>query len=128
MPRSDDVSRRLALAVDYDGTIAEQGVVAGATRQALTRFKATGRRLLLITGRMLPDLHRVFDGVGMFDRVVAENGALLYDPGTAVEEVLAPPPPANFVEALRERNVSPLAVGRTLVATWQPYEATVHAV
>ena len=37
----------------------------------------------------------------LFDRVVAENGALLYDPATSEERPLAQPPPQEFVEALQ---------------------------
>jgi hydroxymethylpyrimidine pyrophosphatase-like HAD family hydrolase len=40
----------LALATDYDGTLASQGMVDAATLAALERFKATGRRLILVTG------------------------------------------------------------------------------
>ena len=70
----------LALAVDYDGTIAHDGKVDEATYNALKLFKETGRRLLLVTGRELPDLIQAFPGHALFDRVVAENGALIYDP------------------------------------------------
>ena len=64
-------------ATDYDGTIAEDNRVAEATARALERVRATGRKLLLVTGRMLPDLQAVCPDVDrMFDAVVAENGAL----------------------------------------------------
>jgi hydroxymethylpyrimidine pyrophosphatase-like HAD family hydrolase len=41
----------IALATDYDGTIAEDGVVADATLEALHELKHSGRKLLLVTGR-----------------------------------------------------------------------------
>ena len=115
----------LALATDYDGTIAHHGVVAASTREALAQFKQTGRRLILVTGRDLPDLKRAFPELKLFDRVVAENGALIYDPATEQEQVIAAAPPAVFIEKLRERNVQPLAIGRSIVATWEPNETTV---
>jgi hydroxymethylpyrimidine pyrophosphatase-like HAD family hydrolase len=115
----------LALATDYDGTIAHHGVVDAPTLEALQRFKRTGRRLLLVTGRDLPDLKRVFPDTSIFDRIVAENGALLYEPLTERERCLAEPPPAAFVAELERRQVSPLAVGRVIVATWEPNEKTV---
>ena len=115
----------LALATDYDGTIAHHGAVDAPTLDALERLKQTGRRLILVTGRELPDLKRVFPRLDLFDRVVAENGGLLYDPGTEEERPLGPAPPAPFVEALRARNVSPLSVGSCIVATWEPNEAVV---
>jgi len=48
----------VALATDYDGTIAEDGVVAEATLEALRELKQSGRKLLLVTGRQLPDSTR----------------------------------------------------------------------
>jgi HAD superfamily hydrolase (TIGR01484 family) len=115
----------LALAADYDGTIAHDGVVDGQTIGALKEFKESGRRLILVTGRELPDLKRVFPELGVFDRVVAENGALIYDPASEREWPLAPAPPAAFIEKLKERRIAPLSVGRSIVATWQPQEAAV---
>ncbi|HZZ93489.1 MAG TPA: HAD hydrolase family protein [Usitatibacter sp.] len=116
--------RYTALAVDYDGTIAHDGVVPPHVIDGLERLKATGRRLLLVTGRELPELKTVFPEVGLFDRVVAENGALLYRPASAEEEELGDPPPRGFIEMLRARGV-PLSVGRSIVATVTPHEAVV---
>jgi HAD superfamily hydrolase (TIGR01484 family) len=117
--------RYLALACDYDGTLATHGQVDTNTIAALERVIASGRKLLLVTGRELHDLLKVFPRVDLFERVVAENGALLYRPQTREEKVLAEPPPAEFIEALRRRNVAPLSVGRSIVATWHPHETTV---
>jgi HAD superfamily hydrolase (TIGR01484 family) len=43
----------LALATDYDGTLAKDGQVSEQTIAALERAMASGRKLLLVTGRML---------------------------------------------------------------------------
>jgi len=115
----------LALAADYDGTLAHHGRVDAATVAALERLKESGRKLVLVTGRVLPELQAIFPELPLFDRVVAENGALLYDPTTQREEPLAPPPEEAFVERLRERGVAPLATGRVIVATWEPHEQSV---
>jgi HAD superfamily hydrolase (TIGR01484 family) len=88
------------LATDYDGTLAHDGVVDGATADALVAFRRSGRRLLLVTGRELPDIVRVFPRIELFDRVVAENGALLFEPATKKESRLAPEPSADLVETL----------------------------
>jgi len=117
--------RFVALAADYDGTLAHHGRVAPSTPAALERLKATGRRLIMVTGRELPDLESVFPHKALFDLVVAENGALLHTPATGETRVLAAPPPAAFVEELRRRKVQPLSVGATIVATWTPHENTV---
>lgn len=115
----------LALATDYDGTIAHEGRVDSDTIAALERFRASGRKLILVTGRELEDLVRVFDGLALFDSVVLENGALLYHPETREAVPLAPPPPAEFVTRLRSLGVAPLSVGRVIVATWEPNEPLV---
>jgi len=117
--------RYFALATDYDGTLAHNGVVSPATVAALERLRATGRKLLLVTGRELPDLLRVFPRLDLFDRVVAENGALIYCPATREEQPLGEAPPDVFINALRELGVAPLSVGRVIVATWHPNEELV---
>jgi len=114
-----------ALATDYDGTIAHDGVVDEDTLTALERLKRTGRRLVMVTGRELPDLERVCPRLDLFDRVVAENGALLYTPATKEQRPLGPPPPEPFVAHLRALGMEPLSVGRVIVATWEPNEIAV---
>jgi hydroxymethylpyrimidine pyrophosphatase-like HAD family hydrolase len=119
--------RYLALCTDYDGTIAHDGRVDAATLGALEELKASGRKLVLVTGREIEDLQRVFPRLELFDRVVAENGALIYRPATREERVIGEPPPAKFVEELRLRGVDNLSTGRCIVATWEPHERHVLA-
>ena len=114
--------RYLALATDYDGTLAEQGRVRPETVTAVERLRKSGRRAVLVTGRELEDLKSVFDRLDLFDLVVAENGALLYRPQTREEVVLAEPPPRELAERLRKRGATPLGVGRVIVATREPYQ------
>lgn len=111
-----------ALACDYDGTLASHGSVCPETFEALERLRRSGRMLILVTGRELPDLEQVFPGVVAFDRVVAENGALLYNPETHEETLLAEPAPESLVAALRKKGAKPLSVGRSIIATWEPYQ------
>ena len=120
--------RFLALATDYDGTLASDGAVDLKTVAALRRLAATGRKLILVTGRQLNDLLRVFPEASMFDAVVAENGAVLYRPESRDTRVLAPPPPADFVAALQRRGVDPLWQGQVVVATVQPNDKAVMEV
>lgn len=110
------------LATDYDGTLAHDGEVAPSTVEAMRRFAATGRRLMLVTGRELPQLLEVCPEIDLFEMVVAENGALLYVPATKEEHLLSDPPPAALVESLQRRGVSPMSVGRGIVALWEPHE------
>ncbi len=116
--------RYLALATDYDGTLAHDGRVDAPTVEALKRFRDSGRNLIMVTGRELDELLQVCDAVEMFDCIVAENGALLYWPATKQEKPLAPLPPAAFIESLRSQGV-PVSVGRSIVATWLPHDKAV---
>ena len=114
----------IALATDYDETLAEHGRLGETTVEALKRFKETGRRLILVTGRELPDLKSICPHLDIFDRIVVENGALLYNPATQVERDLALPPPPILIERLQRTGI-PLSVGRTILATREPHEQTV---
>ncbi len=117
--------RFLCLICDYDGTIARDGRCAPSTVEALRRVRATGRKLILATGRQLAEFQEVFPEHALFDRIVAENGAVLYEPAGQDGRALAGPPPPEFVDALRRRGVQPLSVGQCIVATWRPFESTV---
>lgn len=119
--------RYLTLCTDYDGTLATDGRVLPETVSALERLRASGRRIVLVTGRELDELQEVCPHLDLFDYVVAENGALLYRPSTHEETPLAPRPPDSFVAALEARGVGPISVGRVIVATWEPHETTVLA-
>jgi HAD superfamily hydrolase (TIGR01484 family) len=116
----------LALACDYDGTLAQDGLVDASTLAALESVRATGRKLILVTGRQLDDLACVFEPLHLFDWIVAENGALLYHPASKREAVLAERPPREFIDRLREYGVRSLSVGRVIVATSSPHETTVR--
>jgi hydroxymethylpyrimidine pyrophosphatase-like HAD family hydrolase len=115
-----------ALATDFDGTIAHDGIVDEGTRRTLERAKDSGLCLLLVTGRELPDLFNTFKHVSLFDRVVAENGALMYTPSSGTIRQLAPAPPVALLNRLLADGV-PLSVGASIVATVEPYEHAVLA-
>src|SRR5262245_18570482 len=117
--------RYLVLATDYDGTLARDGRVDAPTIAALESVRRSGRKIVLVTGRLLEDLAVVFPRLDLFDYVVAENGAVVHRPATHETRALAEPPPARFVSALRERGLVPLGVGHVIVATWHPYEDVV---
>jgi HAD superfamily hydrolase (TIGR01484 family) len=114
-----------ALATDYDGTLALHGKVDEPTVAALDRVRASGRRLIMVTGRELDELATVCPYLDRFDLIVAENGALLFDPKNREHTLLGDPPPHKFVETLIARGVGPISVGRAIVATWEPHETTV---
>lgn len=117
--------RYLALACDFDETLAADGRIDDATRDALERLLGSGRLAILVTGRELDDLLALLPKPEIFTRIVAENGAVLHDPATHATRLLAQPPPAAFVGALRARQMTPLSVGRVIVATRQPNDTAV---
>jgi HAD superfamily hydrolase (TIGR01484 family) len=116
--------RYLVLACDYDGTLATHGQVSPQTLQALAQAAASGRKLVLVTGRILEELKEVLPDLHLFSLIVAENGAVLYHPADAREQMLAEAPPEAFLHALEEQHVRPLVEGRVIIATEQPHELT----
>ena len=116
------------LACDYDETLASNGRVGPAALEALERLRSSGAKRILITGRELEDLIRVFPQISIFDLVVAENGALLYRPGDDHIRMLAGPPNQQLLARLRQRDVRPLSAGHTIIATIQKHESVVREV
>jgi len=114
-----------ALACDYDGTLAHDGVVTPSTAAALERFRASGRHLFMVTGRELPQLKEVCPILDRFEWVVAENGALLHRPADDTTELLCEPASAALVESLRKFQLNWLWVGQAVIATIEPNEILV---
>jgi hydroxymethylpyrimidine pyrophosphatase-like HAD family hydrolase len=115
----------LAVASDYDGTLAQDGHVSRVTLAAIERLHASGRKFILVTGREIPDLIATFPMIDVCEVVVAENGGLLYWPAERREEILGDPPPAQFISEMTRLGVGPFSVGRVIFATWRPHEVVV---
>jgi HAD superfamily hydrolase (TIGR01484 family) len=117
--------RYYALACDYDGTLAYAGRAGPEALDALRRLRESGRKLILVTGRLLPHLAAILEPLDLFDRIVVENGAVLYRPSSREEQQLVESLPEEFVSTLASRGVAPLERGRVIVATVRPLETTV---
>ncbi|MGF1536352.1 MAG: HAD family hydrolase [Elainellaceae cyanobacterium] len=115
-----------AIATDYDGTLATDGVVDKVTLAALHRYREAGGRLLMVTGRVLADLQQAFPEIDIFDGVVVENGAVFFQPATGEIQNLGAPPPEAFVEALVAQQIGPIHRGHVIVSTWQPHGEAVQ--
>ena len=113
----------LALVCDYDGTLACQGSVSDAALEALVRFRNSGRKLFLATGRILPDLQNVFSRLDLFDAVVAENGPVLFYPNRGHQRILAQAPPQWFISNLHRAGIKEVATGEVIVAVPRIYES-----
>jgi phosphoglycolate phosphatase (TIGR01487 family) len=115
------------LACDYDGTLAHDGKIAPATLAQLQSLLSTGRKLILVTGRELDDLLQVLVEIKLFHRVVAENGALLYDPASGQKKALSQPLPESFTELLHEHDGLQLAAGLAIVSVDRSHELKISA-
>lgn len=114
------------IATDYDGTLATQGTVDEATLEALKRYRQAGGRLLLVTGRQLEELFQVFPHEPLFEGIVAENGAVFYQPAQGTIRLLAEPLPSVLIDTLIAQGVGPISQGHIVVATWEPHGETVE--
>jgi hydroxymethylpyrimidine pyrophosphatase-like HAD family hydrolase len=105
-----------AIALDYDGTIATDGVFNHSVRAALPAVRQRGVSLVLATGRRLNDLRRVAGNLECFDAIVAENGAVLHFPASGQHIVLGRPPHQAVLDDLERHGVD-FTVGETIVET-----------
>ncbi len=101
------------LALDYDGTIARDGVLHPEVKAAISEARTRGIVVVLVTGRILADLQRAAGGIEFVDGVVAENGAVLALPNGHTR-IFGGPPPAAFLEEVRRRRVE-FGVGECVV-------------
>ena len=107
------------LALDYDGTIALDGVLDPDVRRAIGEARSGGIVVLIVTGRKVSDLKSLVGDIGFVDAVVAENGAVIALPDGQAQLLAAPPPP-SFVRELGKEGI-PFSVGQCVVeadATW----------
>ena len=110
------------LACDYDGTLAHDGVLNESTASALDRYRSAGGTIFMVTGRELPDLQSVCHVLDKFAWIVVENGALLFRPGDGFAELLCEPANARLAQELAQAGVTPLSVGRAIIAIHEPHE------
>jgi hydroxymethylpyrimidine pyrophosphatase-like HAD family hydrolase len=97
------------LALDYDGTIAQDGALNERVRAAIKEVRSHGIAVVLVTGRILRDLQQRLNDLRLFDVVVAENGAVVLHPHSGRSILLGQPPPSFFFERLQAHGISVLA-------------------
>jgi hydroxymethylpyrimidine pyrophosphatase-like HAD family hydrolase len=114
-----------ALASDYDGTLASADRIPPSVREALGQARRAGLSLILVTGRTFFELTRVCDCLDLFDAVVAENGAVLYYPRSAMIRDQGPPVPVRLLAELDRRGIY-YQVGRVIVGTGRHDESPVR--
>lgn len=103
------------LALDYDGTIARDGVLDLEVKAAICEARSRDIAVIIVTGRILSDLRRMVGDLDFVDAVVAENGAVLVFPD-GISRLIGQLPPPIFVEELRRCGIEFIA-GQCLVET-----------
>lgn len=102
-----------SIAIDYDGTIAQNGVLNENVRDAIVEARSTGLNVVIVTGRILRELRRVAGDLSFVDGVVAENGAVILV-SNGHRRLLGPPPIPLLLNELSEHRIE-FVVGRCLV-------------
>ena len=112
-----------AVAVDYDNTLTTTPCPGDDVLAAIREVRASGRRVVLVTGRILAELRVDFPFVDRhFDAIIAENGAVISRFGAS--RALAPPVDAALERALAGRGV-PVRRGEVILATGARFDGAV---
>lgn len=85
----------LALALDFDGTIAQNDMLECSARSAIARMRARGITVILVTGRRLDQLSEITGSLHFVDAAVAQNGAVIAVPQSGYMRVLGARPRLN---------------------------------
>lgn len=117
--------RYMALACDYDGTITRDNKPDYNVLDKLRQLRASGRKVILVTGRTLQQLKEACPDLTSFDSLILENGAVLCDPTTGQRQILCAGPSVDLLSELKKSGVSDLTIGDAIVATWSPHETDV---
>ncbi len=105
--------RLRVIATDYDGTIASDGFLHPAVREAIGKARQRGVLVVIVTGRILSELRQVAGPLDFVDGVVAENGAVLALPNGHTT-LLGSPPLMALLTKLTQRGID-FKVGRCVV-------------
>lgn len=106
--------KQRVLALDYDGTIAREGVLDPDVHSAIQEIRTHGIIVIIITGRIVSDLQRAIGDLRIVDAVVGENGAMIAIPASGRMVRLGQPPPEPLLAELRRRNIE-VTVGSSVI-------------
>jgi len=114
-----------ALACDLGGTLAVGDRISSKVRETLQRVRQAGVRLILVTGRTFFEVTRVCDCLELFDAVVAENGAVVYYPASAMIRDHELAVPARLSAELDQRGIQ-YQTGRVIIGAARGDEVAVR--
>ena len=117
---------RRVLAFDFDGTLAQNGIVLPSLQTALKQLRAAGYVLYMVTSRRFESID-LGPSRNIFAGIVWESGAVLYH--TATNEVYLPfgHIDSRLTQAMEAAGI-PLKYGRAIVSTQTPHTEKVWQV
>jgi hydroxymethylpyrimidine pyrophosphatase-like HAD family hydrolase len=112
------------IATDFDGTISEGDRLALEAGRVLRRWREAGRIAVLVSGRPFEFLRDLQEREQAFDLIVAENGAVLYNPYSDEMRLPFGEVPDDLVDTLAQLGI-PLWRGIAIAGTTLPYDDAV---
>jgi HAD superfamily hydrolase (TIGR01484 family) len=112
------------IATDFDGTISQGDQLAPEAGRALRRWREAGRIAVLVSGRSFEFLRHLQEREQMFDLIVAENGAILYNPHSDEMRLPFGEVPDELVDTLVQLEI-PLWRGIAIAGTTLSYDDAV---
>jgi hydroxymethylpyrimidine pyrophosphatase-like HAD family hydrolase len=112
------------IATDFDGTISQGDQLAPEAARALRRWRETGRFSVLVSGRSFEFLHGLQEREQVFDLIVAENGAVLYNAHTDEMRLPFGDVPDDLIDTLLKLDI-PVWRGIAIAGTTLPYDDVV---
>lgn len=112
------------IAVDFDGTISQGDRLSPEAARVLHRWRENGQFTVLVSGRPFEFLHDLEKREQAFDLIVAENGAVLYNPRTDEMRLPFGKVPAGLLDTLVKLDV-PLWRGIAIAGTTTHYDDAV---
>jgi hydroxymethylpyrimidine pyrophosphatase-like HAD family hydrolase len=114
------------IATDFDGTISRGDWLAPEAGHALRRWREIGQVAVLVSGRSFEFLRALQEREQAFDLIVAENGAVLYNPLTDEMRLPFGEVADDLVDTLVQLGI-PLWRGIAIAGTTLPYDDAVWA-
>jgi hydroxymethylpyrimidine pyrophosphatase-like HAD family hydrolase len=112
------------IATDFDGTVSQGDQLAPEAARALRRWREAGRVTVLVSGRSFEFLRDLQEREQAFDLIVAENGAVLYNPHSDEMRLPFGEVPDDLVDTLARLGI-PLWRGIAIAGTTLPYDDAV---
>jgi hydroxymethylpyrimidine pyrophosphatase-like HAD family hydrolase len=109
------------IATDFDGTISQGDQLAPEVIHVLHRWRERGQFTVLASGRPFEFLHALQQREPVFDLIVAENGAVLYNPRNDEMSLPFGEVPGDLIDMLVKLGV-PLWRGVAIAGTTMPYD------